>query len=43
MNVAAGFSTGFSFFHSSSAPGFVNVYEGLNATGACSGSARLVV
>ena len=42
MNVAAGFSTGFSFFHSSSAPGFVNVYEGLNATGAA-GSARLVV
>jgi hypothetical protein len=34
MNVAAGFSTGFSFFYTSSAPGFVNVYEGLNATGA---------
>ena len=34
MNVAAGFTTGFSFFYTSSAPGFVNVYEGVNATGA---------
>lgn len=33
VNVAAGFSTGFSFFYSSSESGFVNVYDGLNATG----------
>lgn len=34
MNVAAGFDTGFSFFYSSStAAGFVTVYDGLNGTG----------
>ena len=34
MNVAAGFNTGFSFFYTSSDAGFVNVYGGLNGTGA---------
>jgi hypothetical protein len=34
MNVAAGFNTGFSFFYTSSSAGFVNVYDGLNGTGA---------
>lgn len=33
MNVAAGFTTGFSFYYTSSAAGFVNVYDGLNGTG----------
>jgi MYXO-CTERM domain-containing protein len=33
MNVAAGFDTGFSFFYSSGASGFVKVYSELNATG----------
>lgn len=33
MNVAAGFSTGFSFFYSSSENGFINVFDGLNGTG----------
>ena len=34
MNVAAGFDTGFSFFYTSRFnTGFVNVYDGLNATG----------
>jgi hypothetical protein len=33
MNVAAGFNTGFSFFYSSKENGFINVYDGLNATG----------
>jgi hypothetical protein len=34
MNVAAGFTTGFSFFYSAiSAPGTVTVYDGLNGTG----------
>jgi len=33
MNVAAGFTTGFSFFYSSNDAGFVNVYDGLNGTG----------
>jgi len=34
MNVAAGFTTGFSFFYSAiTNPGFVNVYDGLNGTG----------
>jgi len=41
MNVAAGFDTGFSFFYSSSAAGFVNVYDGLNGTGALLGSLNL--
>ena len=34
MNVAAGFNTGFSFFYTSTADGFVNVFDGLNGTGA---------
>ena len=33
MNVAAGFDTGFSFYYSSSAPGFVTIFDGLNGTG----------
>ena len=33
MNVAAGFDTGFSFFYSSNAAGFVRAYDGLNGTG----------
>ncbi|MHA6719312.1 PEPxxWA-CTERM sorting domain-containing protein [Sphingomonas sp. RS6] len=34
MNVAGGFSTGFSFFYSAvNNPAFVNVYSGLNGTG----------
>jgi len=33
MNMAAGFDTGFSFFYSSGASGFVKVYSGLHATG----------
>lgn len=33
MNVAAGFDTGFSFFYSSKENGFIDVYDGLNATG----------
>ncbi|MGH8172401.1 MAG: hypothetical protein ACREPX_04595 [Rhodanobacteraceae bacterium] len=34
MNVAAGFTTGFSFFYSAiSSPGTIRVYDGLNATG----------
>jgi hypothetical protein len=34
MNVLDGFTTGFSFFYSAiNQPGFINVYDGLNATG----------
>jgi hypothetical protein len=34
MNVAAGFTTGFSFFYSAvNNPGFINVWSGLNDTG----------
>jgi len=34
MNVAAGFTTGFSFFYSAvNQPGFVSVWDGLNGTG----------
>jgi hypothetical protein len=33
MNVAAGFTTGFSFFYSSATAAAVTVYDGLNATG----------
>lgn len=33
LNVAAGFTTGFSFFYSSSTTASVNVFDGLNATG----------
>lgn len=35
LNLAAGFDTGFSFFYSAiNSPGSINVYDGLNATGA---------
>lgn len=33
VNVAAGFSTGFSFYYTRFGSGFVNVYDGLNGTG----------
>jgi hypothetical protein len=33
MNVAAGFSGGFSFFYTTTVPATVRVYDGLNATG----------
>lgn len=33
MNVAGGFDTGFSFYYASTVAGFINVYDGLNATG----------
>ena len=33
MNVAAGFTTGFSFFYSAFQDAFVTVYDGLNGTG----------
>jgi hypothetical protein len=33
MNIAAGFTTGFSFFYSSNGTAFVRVYDGLNGTG----------
>lgn len=42
MNVAAGFDTGFSFFYTSAAPGFVNVYDGLNGSGALLATLNLV-
>jgi len=41
LNRALGFDTGFSFFYSSSTSAVVNVYEGLNATGALLGSINL--
>ena len=41
LNVAAGFDTGFSFFYSSSTVATVNVYAGLNKTGAILGSLNL--
>lgn len=41
MNVPAGFSTGFSFFYSSSVAGTVTVYDGLNATGNVLGNVNL--
>lgn len=42
MNVAAGFSTGFSFYYTSvSAAGTVTVYDGLNGTGTLLASAPL--
>ena len=41
LNHAAGFSTGFSFFYSSSTAAVVNVYDGLNATGNLLGSLNL--
>ncbi len=33
MNVASGFTTGFSFYYASAMAGTVTVYDGLNATG----------
>ena len=42
MNVAAGFDTGFSFYYSSGASGFVNVYSGLNATGSLLATINLI-
>jgi hypothetical protein len=42
LNAAAGFSTGFSFFYSSSTAATVNVYDGLNGTGNVLGSLNLV-
>jgi len=33
LNIAAGFTTGFSFFYSSSTAASVNVYDGLNGSG----------
>ncbi|HVO57504.1 MAG TPA: PEP-CTERM sorting domain-containing protein [Dongiaceae bacterium] len=41
MNVAAGFTTGFSFFYSAAFPGSVNVYSGLNGTGTLLASLNL--
>ncbi|MBT9470025.1 MAG: PEPxxWA-CTERM sorting domain-containing protein [Pseudomonadota bacterium] len=41
LNYAAGFSTGFSFFYTSSTAATVNVYDGLNATGNLLGSLNL--
>jgi len=42
MNVANGFSTGFSFFYSAPfQPGVVRIYDGLNATGNLLGSINL--
>jgi hypothetical protein len=41
LNNAAGFDTGFSFYYSSSKTAVVNVYEGLNGTGALLGSINL--
>jgi len=42
MNVANGFSTGFSFFYSAPfQPGVVKIYDGLNATGNLLGSINL--
>jgi hypothetical protein len=33
LNVAAGFTTGFSFFYTSSTAATINIYDGLNGTG----------
>ncbi|PZQ59499.1 MAG: PEP-CTERM sorting domain-containing protein [Phenylobacterium zucineum] len=41
LNFAAGFTTGFSFFYSSSTAATVNVYDGLNGTGNLLGSLNL--
>jgi hypothetical protein len=44
LNYAAGFDTGFSFFYSAIAsPGFVDIYDGLGATGNILGSINLPV
>lgn len=42
MNVAAGFTTGFSFFYSSANAASVSVYSGLNGTGALLASLSLM-
>jgi hypothetical protein len=42
MNVLAGFSTGFSFYYSSSTAAAVNVWSGLNGTGVLLASLNLV-
>lgn len=41
LNVTNGFTTGFSFFYSSSTAAMVNVYSGLNGTGTLLGSISL--
>ncbi|MEW5685317.1 MAG: PEPxxWA-CTERM sorting domain-containing protein [Pseudomonadota bacterium] len=41
LNFAAGFTTGFSFFYSSSTAATVNVYDGLDGTGNLLGSLNL--
>ena len=42
MNVAAGFTTGFSFFYTSSTAASVTVWSGLNATGVLLGTLNLI-
>jgi hypothetical protein len=42
MNVAAGFTTGFSFYYTSAAAASVSVYDGLNASGNLLGTINLV-
>jgi hypothetical protein len=42
LNVAAGFTTGFSFFYSAAEAGTVRVYDGLNGTGGLLASLDLV-
>jgi hypothetical protein len=42
LNATTGFTTGFSFFYSSSTAATVNVYDGLNATGNILASINLV-
>jgi hypothetical protein len=42
LNVAAGFTTGFSFFYSAAEAGTVRVYEGINGTGSLLASLNLV-
>lgn len=41
LNYSAGFTTGFSFFYSSSTAAVINVWDGLNATGNLLGSLNL--
>src|SRR5256885_10708513 len=41
LNFSAGFTTGFSFFYTSSTAATVNVYDGLNGTGNLLGSLNL--
>ncbi|TPV35377.1 hypothetical protein FJ651_00195 [Paucihalobacter ruber] len=43
MNVAAGFTTGFSFYYTSLQTGAVSVYDGLNGTGNLLGTANLTI